>query len=53
MWQVIQIPSTEPVHNWVIVGDWKCFALKNPNQVKPVTFEISFRGLLQGKISDI
>ena len=29
------------------------FALKNPNQVRPMEFERGFRGLLQGGISDI
>ena len=29
------------------------FVLENPNQVRPMAFEISFRGLLQGLISDI
>ena len=29
------------------------FALKNPNQVRPVTFERSLRGILKGQISDI
>ena len=29
------------------------FVLENPNQVRPVAFERSFRGLLQGQISDI
>ena len=29
------------------------FALKNPNQIRPMAFERSFRGLLQGLISDI
>ena len=28
-------------------------ALKNPNQVRPMTFEGSLRGLLQGQISVI
>ena len=29
------------------------FALKNPNQIRPMAFERSFRRLLQGLISDI
>ena len=29
------------------------FSLKNPNQVRPVTFERNFRGLRHGQISDI
>ena len=29
------------------------FALKNPNQVRHITFERRFRGLLQDRISDI
>ena len=29
------------------------FVLKNPNKIKPVAFERSFRGLLQGQILDI
>ena len=29
------------------------FSLKNPNQVRPVTFERSFKGILQGRISNI
>ena len=29
------------------------FVLENPNQVRPVAFERSFRGLLQDLISDI
>ena len=28
------------------------FSLENPNQVRPVAFERSFRGILQGQISD-
>ena len=51
MWQVVQILSTELFQNWVIVEIGHNFALKNPNQIRPVVFERSFRGLLQGRIS--
>ena len=40
----------------IIRSSWEIghnFALKNPNQVRPVAFERSFRGLLQGLILDI
>ena len=43
--------------NQSIIGSlWEIghiFVLKNPNQVRPMTFERSFRGLLQGLILDI
>ena len=43
--------------NQSIIGSlWEIkhiFALKNPNQIRPVAFERSFRGLIQGQISDI